>query len=208
MAFFELPPRPEPPEEPPQPAPVWIGPGDNVLGSAVELDLVLARTESVAVAVSELTSYPAGFEFTLTVRLRDPRHARFWHPLELYRDDMEETIPDDLLRFGVQFSDGTKATSLCPAYPGFDPASPSGPVLVPRGGSGGGSRWDQRYWLWPLPPPGPVALVCEWPARGIALTRMEVDAGPILAGAGRAEVLWEAPEEPGRSGGSWTAYPG
>ena len=57
---------------------------------------------------------------------------------------------------------------------------PPGPLLWPGGGGGGGDRWDQSYWLWPLPPPGPVAFVVEWPSEGIELTRHELDAAPIL----------------------------
>jgi hypothetical protein len=32
--------------------------------------------------------------------------------------------------------------------------------------------------------------VCEWPARGIAESRVEIDAGSILEAAGRAVTLW------------------
>jgi hypothetical protein len=54
-------------------------------------------------------------------------------------------------------------------------------VLLPGGGSGGVGGWDEQYWVAPLPPPGPVAFVCEWPAAGIALTRGEVDAAAFTA---------------------------
>jgi hypothetical protein len=49
--------------------------------------------------------------------------------------------------------------------------------------------------VWPLPPAGTLAFVCEWPLRGIVETRAEIDAAPILEAAGRAEVLW--PEDRG-----------
>jgi hypothetical protein len=44
--------------------------------------------------------------------------------------------------------------------------------------------------VWPLPPAGPLAFVCEWPGRGIAESRMEPDARLILEAAGRAVTLW------------------
>jgi hypothetical protein len=47
-----------------------------------------------------------------------------------------------------------------------------------------------EHWVWPLPPPGPFAFVCAWPARGIAESRAEIDAGSILEAAGRALTLW------------------
>jgi hypothetical protein len=43
----------------------------------------------------------------------------------------------------------------------------------------------------PVPPEGPVQLVCEWPAYGIDLTRREIDAADIRAAARRAQVIFE-----------------
>ena len=41
----------------------------------------------------------------------------------------------------------------------------------------------------PLPPDGPLHLVCVWPAEGLALTRAEIEAAPIREAAARAETL-------------------
>jgi hypothetical protein len=52
---------------------------------------------------------------------------------------------------------------------------------------------------------GPLSLVCEWPAAGIALTRVEIDAQTILDAADRAQVLF--PDHPAQgSPASWTSY--
>jgi hypothetical protein len=66
--------------------------------------------------------------------------------------------------------------------------------MRPMSGGGGGGRWEHRNWLWPIPPPGPVAFVCEWPALQIPLTRTTLDAEVIRDAARRAVVLWRAPE--------------
>jgi hypothetical protein len=47
-----------------------------------------------------------------------------------------------------------------------------------------------RYWVWPLPPPGPVEFVCEWPLHGIAESRGALDAQLIVDAAARAIPLW------------------
>jgi len=55
MSFFG------PPPEPPEHAyrqPPWLGPPDNVLGVGVPLDLLLARTDDVAVAITGATAFP------------------------------------------------------------------------------------------------------------------------------------------------------
>jgi len=64
-------------------------------------------------------------------------------------------------------------------------------VLRAGGGAGGAGNWRQSYWLWPLPPAGPLAFVCEWPAAGIPVTRHEIDARVVLDAARRAIVLFE-----------------
>jgi hypothetical protein len=46
------------------------------------------------------------------------------------------------------------------------------------------------YWLWPLPPAGPLQLSCEWPTAGIALSSVEIDADAIRADAQQALPLW------------------
>ena len=96
---------------------------------------------------------------------------------------------DELLRFGVQFADGRKATNL--DRPAYDPdQEPDRPVLNQHGGGGGGLAWDMEHWVWPLPPPGPFTFVCECPARAIAESGAEIDAGSILEAAGRAVTFW------------------
>ena len=44
--------------------------------------------------------------------------------------------------------------------------------LVRGGGHGGGRQSRQEFWVWPLPPPIPVAFVCEWPRYGIPDSRV------------------------------------
>jgi hypothetical protein len=45
-------------------------------------------------------------------------------------------------------------------------------------------------WLWPLAPEGAVEFVCEWPALGIELSRIEVAASLLRDAAARSRTLW------------------
>jgi hypothetical protein len=150
-----------------------VNPPDNALGGVVPLDLLLARTDAVAVVVSELTAYASGFSFELAVTWRRPpsgweearRRQALWHA--------RAGVPsDDTFLLEVELAEGGRA------------------ALLPQGGGGDDSHWQQRLWASPLPPPGPLALVCEWPAEGIALTRHPLDEALVRAAAGRAQLLW------------------
>jgi hypothetical protein len=81
-------------------------------------------------------------------------------------------------------------------FPGFE-ETPTEPVLVHRRAGGGGGRWLQTCWVWPLPPPGSLGFVCEWPAAGIGLSLVEIEAQLIIDAAERAEFLWEDGAAPG-----------
>jgi hypothetical protein len=112
----------------------------------------------------------------------------------------EPGLPEEMLRIGVQFADGSKATNTSEFHHGDGP--PPAPVLRTGGGGGGDRSWHQNEWVWPLPPPGPLTFVCEWPAAGIALTRSEIDAQLILDAADRAQRIF--PDSSDRGGASIT----
>jgi hypothetical protein len=194
MSFFEPPPRTtasvfravvvSPP--------AWLGPPHNALPGIAPVELIVARTEDTVVAIAGIQAYPEGFGFTLNLRLRTvSAREEQQFPYLLDRVGSEgNALPDEFLRFGVQFADGRKATNL--DRPPYDPEgqAPDRPVLNQHGGGGGGATWDMEHWVWPLPPAGPFTFVCAWPSRGIAESRAEIDAASIREAAGRAVTLW------------------
>jgi hypothetical protein len=193
MSFFEPPPRTTAPvfRAVAVSPPAWLGPPHNVLPGIAPVELMIARTQDTVVAIAGIQAYPKGFGFTLNLRLRTvSAREEQQFPYLLDRVGFEgNALPDAFLRFGVQFADGRKATNL--DHPPYDPEGPAPdrPVLHQHGG-GGGASWDLEQWVWPLPPAGPFAFVCEWPGRGIAESRAEIDAGVMLDAAGRAVTLW------------------
>jgi hypothetical protein len=201
VGFFEPPPPPPPEPEHEFLGPEWLRPSGGILGKAVPLDLVLARTEKAVVAIRSVVAYPSGVEFTLSVRLRERRRRWAGDPLGMHLGPHERPVPDEILRFGVQFADGSKATTFGRHWPDPTEEDVTGPRLTPHGGGGGDRSWDSSYWLWPLPPPGLLAFVVEWPSEGIAETRIEVEAAPIRAAAERAEILWA--DTPGGGGSAY-----
>ena len=159
------------PPEPRRPTPsgrLHPGPPDLVLGQPVPTLVVVARGPSLVVAVDRVVAYPTGFELGVTARTRDePVHGSF--------------DAGHRRRWG-----GTAA------FPGesLQVRVGAGLTVLPVSGSGTQARFDQRYWVAPLPSPGPLPIVVEWPARGLGETRVELDGVAIVDAAGRAETLW------------------
>lgn len=191
--------------------PPWLQAPRAMLPGVAPIGLVIARTPSVAVAITRLDAYPTGFGLELLTLadldndVLDPMlfgGRRFSHRRGAATAG---EIPDEMLRFGLEFADGGKATNVGESpllHPGQGstaamhsftekpPVQPAGPMLTHKGGSGGSGEWRQSFWAWPLPPPGVLAFVCEWPAAHISLTRREIDAGLILEAAGRAQEIF------------------
>jgi hypothetical protein len=201
VSFFEAP--PPPPEPPPQPPRrPWRQPSDAVVGRTVALNLIVGRSDNAALWIPSTAVYPEGFEFEVEIRLDEGEieHPFFMHHPRRRRQQQAGELDPDLVRFGIEFSDGRKATNLgghMPfAMPDEPDAPPPEPLLAPsRGGGGGGGRWHHGFWVWPLPPDGPLVFVCEWPVAGIGETRTEIDSALIRDAAAEVVELW--PEESG-----------
>ncbi len=162
-----------------------MGPPPGWMGGFVPWRLLLVRTSDIYSVITDVEAYPTGVQFTIASRFRPG--AVDLHPRPGRPPMMHFGQPDGP-RFGVGFADGRKtATGLGLPRPDVDP---EGPVLMPRGGGGGGEEWRMGLWLWPLPPPGPLAFVTAWAELGIEETTVTVQAEDLIAAADRAEQLW------------------
>jgi hypothetical protein len=200
MVFFEqVPdvPQPEPPVH--YRLPEWLGPPEHVAPGVVPLELVLVNTGEIAVYVSDARAYPNGFACTVLIAARDPLSGAgpIHHPGMHAGHAAGAT--DGVFRFGVQFSDGAKATNMGRVAGHLPMGRPDGPVLMPRGGGGGGASYQQGFWVWPMPPAGDLVFACEWPDRDIDLRTATVEARLFHEAAQRSVELWqpiELPEPP------------
>jgi len=199
MGFFDRalrpPARPTEPRRRQRPMPAWVKPETEV-PAVVEVARVMARSDRLAIALTELRAYSTGFSFglcsVLRVAVSGLSHSP-WGPPGPLPDD--EDVPDDVLRVGVGFADGASVTNLDRRFGGYDlDNEPRRPFLMYGSAGSSGRRYTADHWVWPLPPPGPMTFVVEWPAFGIAESRVEVDAGLVLGAAARCLDLW--PGEP------------
>ncbi|WP_271216493.1 hypothetical protein [Streptosporangium carneum] len=164
------------------------------------------QSETLVIALASVTAFPEGAEIGIRMTARrvegvnddtweDQHDVLFGHRRHRFRPG--QSLDDSVIRFGVRFPDGSKATTLDdrPGRYESPPPRPEGPILDNRGGGSGSgssrsanSSW--KLWLWPLPPPEPFEFAVEWPAFGVPLTFTEIDGAAIATAAGQAQPYW------------------
>jgi hypothetical protein len=184
----DSPPAPPPPRQPPQPE--WAGPPQGVLPGVSPQRVVVFKTDRAFLMAHRFFVYPNGVAFALHLLLR--------YPDEYQHDVLQELHgrrpgppSDDFLRLGLLFSGGTKWTNLEQRWqPRHRHDQPPSPYVMNRGGGGGPDAYNLRFWMWPLPQPGPLTVVGEWPVFDVPESRAVIDATELRARAAEAESIW------------------
>ena len=158
-------------------------PPENEIPATVAFDARLFSTDDLALFVAGVHVYSTGIEVRLELRARASQEDLF--------DAFHRRGYDGLL-VGVEFADGRRGSNA-----GWVTGSDSlaGGVWVFPGGGGGGDRAvDAEFFIAPLPPPGPLRVVCAWPQHGITDQVTELPGEQIAAAAARVQQLW--PRQP------------
>jgi hypothetical protein len=177
-----------------------IRPPRGVLPGVVPAETVLARSEAATVSLGRLWVYPTGFEVRMLVDWDEESELDpFQHRL-MRRGREAPADSGERLVLGFSFADGSETSNRERGRGmGVDRDSPV-PTLTGMGTGAGGGHGSANFWLWPLPPTGPIEVFCEWAAAGIAPTRRALDAEAIAAAAGRAQKVFEDDDRQGREG--------
>ncbi|HEY5854771.1 MAG TPA: hypothetical protein VIW24_12150 [Aldersonia sp.] len=141
--------------------------------------LVLARTDNLALWMTDLRVYSTGLTFCLEARQRNG--DRFLGMYGFGKPQAGHTPP---MLFGIGDSGGTIWTNL--------PKTRSG--LRPGGGGGNTAGQAMHYTLTPLPTPGTMVIYVAWPHFGVAETRFEVDTTAIHEAVDNVITLWPREE--------------
>lgn len=178
-----------------RPWPDWVRPPDGTIPGCSCQRATLVRTDEVVFVLDGFLVYPSGVEFRILGAIRhDPavrplREMPRWshsHPAELLTHGGPS---EDFVRLSIEFGDGTVWTNVGWA-PVFGKKVPADRTVVGLGGHGSDRRFEHRWWMWPLPPPGQITFACSWPARDIHDARAVIDGDELRAQAADAEVLW------------------
>jgi hypothetical protein len=187
----------------PEPPP-WSGPPPEETGAVLAVERTVARSANVVVRLPTIRAFSSGCMIDVEVVSRQGSLSEDdWWDLHssvyghFHRSRPGAALPAKLLRLGVRYTDGTKATTIA-QHPRWaqDPGDPpAGPLLGWAPGSSGMHGRELGFsglglWLWPLPPAEPFEFAVEWPFGGIDLTVAELDGAAIVAAAGRSGRYW------------------
>ncbi|WP_157248038.1 hypothetical protein [Nonomuraea typhae] len=180
------------------------------MGAVIVSGLLLARTPNVVLALPTIEAFSGGCLLNVDIGTRrqtlspDDYQAlqMGMHVSTFTGVGRGKPLPDTLLRYGVRFADGAKATTVGQKLDRLrlqqDPPPPPRLTLLigafsMRSGGDDDTVTTQRLWLWPLPPPEVFELAVEWPAGGVELTLTELDGTAIASAARRAAPYWPHP---------------
>jgi hypothetical protein len=161
------------------------------VGAPVDVELVVAKTDDVAVVVRHVSAYPDGFSFVLVIRLRQPDNTLFEVARTLHfnpRRGNRQSPGNIYLR--VELADGR---SLTPPYTGQHGEEPG---LQSLGGNASAGCFSAEFAASLLPTSGDVVFVCDWARYGIVSARAKVPATRLTTAAARAKPLWEVDDSP------------
>lgn len=205
--FFEPPSAEEESTRPPRPGlPAWYAPPAPEMGALMVSGLALSRNPNVAITLPTIQAFSTGCLMSVNIVMR--RHT-------LSRDDFQALqisvfphmitgvsagrLPDNLLRFGVRFADGSKATTVGQRFdrtqlPQDTPPGPRLSLLFGgvsmRSGDEDAGVITTELWLWPLPPRETFELGVEWPVGGIDLSFVDLDGAAIVSAAQQSVPYW------------------
>jgi len=196
------PPRPRTPQFTPPP---WAGAPRYELPAVIPVSRFIYKSPTLVMALETIKVYSTGCVFEMSWILRrtdqdDRRWSEFNHAFHRPAPHLHDgdISADSVLLFGMQFPDGTKASTSSLAMYGRSTLmdhEPDGPVFDfrPMGGNGGEDDMSAtgRLWLWPLPPAGDLRLVAQWTDMGMSENSIVLDGAQLREAAAGAQKYWE-----------------
>lgn len=150
----------------------------------VAVNAILTQGEQAVVAVPHVEVYPNGL--VVNVAITTNPHE----PMDLHQ--LRRQYGPFPVRLGVRFADGREAGRRRMEGPLAASRGPEGlptaPVIFSRGGGGGSNGWRYGFWVYPLPPEGPLEVIVGLP--GGEELHVVLDGAAIQAAAERARVVW------------------
>ena len=171
------------------------GPSADEIGRPLAAAFVLARTDTLGIAVRGIRVFSSGCAIEIGFILRrTDEDTEQWQQLTdiAFGGRFGPRADKDALLFGVALSDGkvARTTDRLRREESLD-----APRLTSTGGHSGSSGTERIHgstelWLHPLPPPPTMDLVCAWPRLGLPESRRTIDTTDIQRAGADAHWIW------------------
>ena len=158
------------------------GPPSGTVPVVVPGDVVLVRSPGLVVWAGAIMVYPEGFAFTL-LTLTDTRYVR--RPASWALDVAER---GRMTWLEIGYPDGRRRAADLNANTPHRQSR--GPHLRMLDGSASDNSSVDRWWVTPLPPPGPVELAIHLSGQAEPTGVANLDGAALAGAAAAAEVMW------------------
>jgi hypothetical protein len=156
------------------------------LPATLAVNALVSNGEDAVVVIPSLDVYPNGFRINLVI-LVNPHRAQDLH-------QMMRGGPLHMPRVGVRFADGRVGGRGVGNgrfdLPKNEEGVPTEPYVGHAGGGGGSGGWRFGFWVFPLPPDGPLEVFVALPPPASVETSTTIDGSAIRAAAEHARIIW------------------
>lgn len=187
--------------------PEWFGPPLGVVPGLLPATITLFADDRLALLLRRIEIFPTGLQMTLELFTReltiDGRWVSHDFPFALVDDQFRHfhnqspAEPDQLLRFGLRFGDGSSVQTTTDRGVGEklrelieSNSSPTEPLILQKGGHGGEQHHSIDLWVWLPPTDGGLEVFVEWPAAEVPEASTVIGEEEIASAARRATRLW------------------
>jgi hypothetical protein len=184
--FFEPLPPQTIPEQRQWSAPLWDRPSEGTIPAVFAVNEPFIQDDDVVVMLDTLGVYPNGFTIQVSIHLNPHRSQEL---MQRVRGPGRM----QMVRAGVRFADGREGgrrpqgrAMLVKNEEGI----PTGPYVRFHGGAGGGDGWHYGFWVFPLPPAGPLEIFIGISTDEPMEARVTLDGAQVRTAARQARVVW------------------
>ncbi len=187
-----------------------MAPPTGEVPAVLSVTAVLASNHHVAVSLRTVRIFSDGVQLDIGAKLRraDASDER-WEDLIGRFDEFGRfrRRSGGRLRVGLLLADGGRAVSSARGSDRGNDETAAVYRLTRGGGGGTGSddyhEMEWTFWVWPLPPDGPVTVIVDWAAFELEERRFRFDGSTLSSAASHAISMW--PDEgPTPQQASWT----
>jgi len=184
--FFEpLPPQPSPEQRKWSP-PLWDRPSEGTIPAVLAVNELVHQSNDAVVMLDTLGVYPNGFTIQVSIHL-NPHRAQ--ETTQRFRGAARM----QMVRAGVRFADGREGGRRAQGVAMIlkdEQGIPTEPYVSFHGGGGGSRGWRFEFWVFPLPPDGPLDIFIGLPTDDPIEAKLTLDGAQIRSAATQARVVW------------------